>query len=298
MFEGVKTVWNSVGQPIFNLIQDCVGIVRDAFAERMPEIKEFVSGCFEDIGEFWTDNLKPCFEAIGNFIETYLAPIFKDVFENRIKNTISTVFNLIKNLWNNTLKPVFTGITDFLTGVFTGNWRQAWNGIKSIFTGIVNGILIGAETLVNGAISAINRIIEGINSLGVVKAIAEVFGVSGIPLIREVRLPRLEKGGILEKGQVGLLEGNGAEAVVPLDRNQAWINAVARDMQTAGIGGQNDVVTGYFQQLLDMLADYFPQLLNAAGHDIVTNDGVIVAHYAPMMNSELGRISTRKDRGR
>lgn len=46
-----------------------------------------------------------------------------------------------------------------------------------------------------------------------------------------VNLPRLEKGGVLKKGEVGLLEGNGAEAVVPLEKNKGWIKAVANDMK-------------------------------------------------------------------
>lgn len=40
-------------------------------------------------------------------------------------------------------------------------------------------------------------------------------------------IPELAKGGVLEKGQTGFLEGNGAEAVVPLDQNDKWTAAVA-----------------------------------------------------------------------
>ncbi len=36
---------------------------------------------------------------------------------------------------------------------------------------------------------------------------------------------------MLEKGQVGLLEGSGAEAVVPLEKNKKWIKAVANDLK-------------------------------------------------------------------
>lgn len=290
----LQTVWNTVGQPIFDLIQNCVGIVRDAFSERMPEIQGFVSQCFEDISNFWNNNLKPCLDAIKGFIENTLAPAFQAVFEGVVGKVIDDVFGTIVDLWNNTLKPVFTGITDFLTGVFTGNWEQAWNGIKNIFEGIWEGIKTAFKLPINWIIDGINAFIRGINKIKIPDWVP-VVGGKGFH-INEI--PRLEQGGILEKGQVGLLEGNGAEAVVPLDQNQAWINAVARDMKAAGIGGQSEVLTHYFQQLLDMLADYFPQLLNAAGHDIVTNDGVIVAHYAPMLNSELGKISSRKGRGR
>lgn len=36
---------------------------------------------------------------------------------------------------------------------------------------------------------------------------------------------------MLKKGEVGLLEGSGAEAVVPLERNKYWIKAVANEMK-------------------------------------------------------------------
>ena len=300
-FEGLwaelQEIWESLGQPIWDLIQDCIGIVRDVFAERLPEIKEFVQQCFGDIQKFWNNNLKPCFEAIGGFIKNTLAPIFKDVFESKIKAAISNTFNFIKDLWNNMLKPIFTGITDFLTGVFTGNWKKAFEGLLSIVKGIFNGVISGVERMINGAIGALNGLIGGIN--GIISKAGKVLGLNiSIPEIKKLSLPRLEQGGILEKGQVGLLEGNGAEAVVPLDQNHAWISAVARDMKSAGIGGQGEVLVTYMQQLIDMLADYFPQVIAASGHNIVTNDGMVLAHYGPLMNAELGRISNRKDRGR
>ncbi len=44
------------------------------------------------------------------------------------------------------------------------------------------------------------------------------------------RIPYLYNGGVLERGQVGILEGNGAEAVVPLERNRKWISKVSEEM--------------------------------------------------------------------
>ena len=52
-----------------------------------------------------------------------------------------------------------------------------------------------------------------------------------ISTINPLSIPRLEKGSVLKKGEVGLLEGNGAEAVVPLERNKHWIKAVANEMK-------------------------------------------------------------------
>ncbi|MCI8308929.1 MAG: hypothetical protein HFJ45_01645 [Clostridia bacterium] len=44
-------------------------------------------------------------------------------------------------------------------------------------------------------------------------------------------IPLLYRGGILKKGQVGLLEGNASEAVVPLENNKFWIQKVADEFK-------------------------------------------------------------------
>lgn len=198
---------------------------------------------------------------------------------DKVKEVASSVWEGIKNVWGKATDWFDKKIVQPITELFT----RLGSGIKEAFKKPINWIIDGINTFIRG----INKIkipdwVPGVGGKG--------FNIS--------TLPRLEKGGILEKGQVGLLEGNGAEAVVPLDQNSAWIKAVANDMKAAGIGGHSDVLASYFQQLLDMLADYFPQILSVAGHDIVTNDGAIIARYAPMMNSALGKISARKDRGR
>ena len=296
LWEAVQNAWNSYGQPCWDAVQKGIEVVAGYFAEKMPEIQKFVSQCFTDIGVLWTDHLKPCLEAIGDFVANVLAPIFKTIFIESIVPAIETAFGHIKNAWNNVLKPVFTGITDFLAGVFTGNWRKAFEGLVSIVKGVFNGIIGGVEIMVNSVVRGINKIITGINN--VVSKAGAALGLNvSIPSLNTVSLPRLEKGGLLEKGQIGLLEGNGAEAVVPLDRNRAWISAVAKDMDSV-MGGGSDRVIDLLERLMELLGDYFPQLLEAAGHDIVTDDGAIIARYAPHMNAALGRIATKKERGR
>lgn len=49
---------------------------------------------------------------------------------------------------------------------------------------------------------------------------------------------------MLRKGEVGLLEGTGAEAVVPLERNKYWIKAVANEMKDqmkSSVSGINNI---------------------------------------------------------
>ena len=73
--------------------------------------------------------------------------------------------------------------------------------------------------------------LRGINILGV-KPFGWL-GTIGVP-----QIPELEMGGVLKKGQVGLLEGKGGEAVIPLERNTGWLNKIADILnQKIGLGG-------------------------------------------------------------
>lgn len=70
------------------------------------------------------------------------------------------------------------------------------------------------------------------------------------------------KGGVVEKGEIALLEGDGAEAVVPLHQNRMWISRVAQDMKNAldycqsSSGSKNDnALLELIYELLERLPD-------------------------------------------
>jgi soluble cytochrome b562 len=176
-----------------------------------------------------------------------------------IKPIVQVLFEGIGVLWDTMLKPILSGIITFLTGVFTGDWKKAWQGVQDIFSSIWNGIKEAFKVPINWIIDKLNTFLRSVNNI---KIPAWVPGVGGmgfnIPLI-----PKLEEGGILEKGQVGLLEGNGAEAVVPLDQNRAWISAVAKDMESAGIGGNGQQMQE-MKQAFDRFVLDLPEMLKDA----------------------------------
>ena len=52
------------------------------------------------------------------------------------------IFSNIANIVT-TVQGVFRGFLDFIVGVFTGDWKKAWGGIKTIFTSVLDGISKG-----------------------------------------------------------------------------------------------------------------------------------------------------------
>lgn len=97
-------------------------------------------------------------------------------------------------------------------------------------------------------------------------------------------VPQMATGGVLKKGQIGFLEGDGDEAVVPLEKNTGWISKLAEKINNSGGG---DVV------------DKLDELIKAiSSMNIVLDTGTMVGEMAPAMDAELGEILTAKERGR
>lgn len=99
------------------------------------------------------------------------------------------------------IKLIFSGLVEFIAGVFTNDWDRAWNGLKSIFKGVINGILTIYEAMVNNIISGLNVVIRGIKKFTAFKLPDWMGGYSfngiSIPEIPRARIPRLAAGAVI-----------------------------------------------------------------------------------------------------
>jgi len=109
--------------------------------------------------------------------------------------------------------------------------------------------------------------------------------------VGKISLPRLAKGGVLERGQIGLLEGSGAEAVVPLENNKAWISRVAEDMNKL-----QQVPQYADDRIVNMLARIIVLLEELKGMQVCLDSGALVGELAQPMNQKLGMIYNRNNR--
>lgn len=226
---------------IMAVINNC----RKSFSMAWKGIKKVWNAAPAFFKGIW-NGIKSAFAAVGKF--------FKDIFTtawNGIKSVWSAVTGFFSGIWNG-IKGIFSAVGTWFSGIFGKAWAgiknafspmvkffsDTWQKIKDIFskvgtaiadgikgavTAAINGILGTATKIINGFISAINACISVINAIP---------GVS-INKLDKLNAPQLAEGGVLKKGQVGILEGNGAEAVVPLEKNTEWISKVADQMAAA-----------------------------------------------------------------
>lgn len=170
----VMNVYNEWIQPAIDTV---IGIVSDLWEYTLRPIFEQVISVATKIGEcvaaLWSNVLSP----VVNWLVEVLAPVVKNVL-NVIRGVFQTVFKVIGDIISGFLKAL-GGITDFLTNVFKGNWKKAFQSIFDVLDGILQmviGVIKGAFNLV---IDALNALISAVYS--VFSTVANIIGkASGI----------------------------------------------------------------------------------------------------------------------
>jgi hypothetical protein len=124
--------------------------------------------------------IQPILQAILALIQ-FLMPTILSI----VKTAITAIGGVIKGI-----VTVIQGIINFITGVFTGNWKQAWEGVKQVFSGVFGGIKSIAKGVINGVIDILNIGIRAMNKLKIPKGIP-VVGGKGINI---PEIPQFAKG--------------------------------------------------------------------------------------------------------
>lgn len=83
-----------------------------------------------------------------------------------ITGAVTAAFSILGSIVTAAL-GVFSGLIEFITGVFTGDWSMAWQGVVDIFSSIFGGLQGICDGILQGIKAAINGVIGGINSISV-----------------------------------------------------------------------------------------------------------------------------------
>lgn len=231
VIEKISALWNDHIKPFW---EDHLKPALKETGEKLSElwnvtIEPIVTWIGEKVQDLWNNFLSP-------FIDFIVGLFCKD-FQNTF-DTLGDVFNTFFETASNiidSVKDVLGGIIDFINGAFSDDWDKAWEGIKTIFKGVVNGIISLFEGMINFVIDGINGFLKKINTA--VSAVGDIIGQNwDIGLhVEHLKIPRLARGGIVPTATLAQIGEAGREAVLPLENNTEWMDMLA-DRLAAKIG--------------------------------------------------------------
>lgn len=192
VFSGaVRTVFTGFFDILNDWYDKYISPIFDRLAPKMTElVQQHLVPLIESFGNFfgmlgteimylWNEVLIPLIAWFEENIIPILIPILETIGETFI-DIAGVIMDNIGVLMND----VLPGLIKFITGVFSGDWKKAWQGIANVFVGIWNIIIQTIETVVNSAIRAINKLIDSANS------VASAIGLPTLPNIDKIELPR------------------------------------------------------------------------------------------------------------
>ena len=231
LIEGLKNIIDGFGK-----------FFKGVFTGDLKLAAEGAKQIWEGLKQTWNVIVNSIKDAWSAFI-TWLQgknPALAAIFE-----TIGKLFSDQYNAW----KKILSGLITFLTGVFTGDWKKAWNGVLDILKGVWNLIVGTVEGAINFIIDGINLLISALNKIHfevpdwVPLVGGKSFGINITPVSR-VSLPRLASGAVIPPNREFMAvlgdQKSGTNIETPL---ATMVQAFKQAMnETGGMGGRSITV--------------------------------------------------------
>lgn len=297
----VTTIWNNIKTTISTVITAVKNVLSTAWEAIKVIIKNVMNIIFSIIKGDW-DSVKQSISNILNAIKSVISSVW-----NGIKSVLSSVMNGIKN----TMSSIWNGIKNTVSSVV--------EGVKSVVTSKFNLIKDAMEKPVQKARDTIKAIIDKIK--GFFSGAKMEFPNIKLPHFKLSpsgwKISDLLNGSIPKLGiewyakamnnpivmtkptiwgydpTTGNLRGGGEAGTEVV----SGANTLMGMIRTA-VAGENDVLVYLLSKLIDMLAAYFPEALDAMRTPATFDPDRAAVVLAKPINKELGKLTTQKGRGR
>lgn len=234
----IEGVTNLGGTLLGTLIPNIANGVATFFSNLCADIAQFFTNAWNSICALWS--------TVGNWFNTkVITPVdtFFSTLGTKIATSFTTSWTKVKAEWgvvtdwfkSKIIAPVQTAFESMCSSV-GGFFVSLWDRIAGVFAGVggwfqsnvVDAINSAFRALVNGAISLLERMLNGIirplnNFIGKVNSVLSIVG-GGISTISYVSIPRLANGGFVDEGQLFIAREAGAEMVGRIGRKTAVAN--------------------------------------------------------------------------
>ena len=233
IWDGIVAIFTPIGEWFSERWNDITTVLADVakwFGDMFQKAWNALTNVFSSIGTWFGERWNDVTTALSN-VATWFGNIFKTAFE-AVKNAFSTIGSFFSGVWT-TVKNIFVNAGQMVGSAVGGAFKSAVNAVLGTIENVVNGFI----GMINGVIGLINKI-PGV-SLG---------------SVGYVSLPRLARGGIVDRPTVAMIGEAGKEVVMPLENTGflqtmgrivggAVVNALGGGLpQSGGFSGNGDIV--------------------------------------------------------
>lgn len=270
IIDALQQIWNNVLVPLINwILQNVIPLLApvvkwlgDAAIDLLGAAVEMANGILDMLGGLidflvgvFTGDWKKAFSGAGQIAQGFadacgaviewIGDYILSPFMSLVKKLFSVdwvkyfgvagiapqvLCDLIKSIFK-TMKNVFIGIMNFIKYAFTGDWRNAWQSVKNIFSSIMSGIGDVVRAPINGIISMVNQAIGAINNL--------IRGVNRIPHVNIPtigRIPHLASGAVIPPNQEFLAMLGDQKSGNNIEAPEGLIRKIVREESGKGNG--------------------------------------------------------------
>ena len=195
-----QSIWDNVLEPIITPFLETISWLWD----------KHLKGLIQNIGEFIAELIDGALKIYNKFIQPIvmwllekLAPAWS-FLTTTVIGLLGSMFGFISDIVSAIMRTL-TGLIKFITGVFTGDWKKAWEGVKDIFKGIFDMLKSIVTTPINYIIDVLNGLIAGLNKIKF-DVPDWVPGIGGKKFGFDIpKIQKFENGGVLFKETYGVM---------------------------------------------------------------------------------------------
>lgn len=135
VFGAVLDAYNTYLAPTFQKIAEKTrSFITDSLNPLVQKFTDFVGKVVDGIAEIWDKTIAPFIAWLIDKTAPKIAKFIKDISDNAL-GFWTVISKVVSDLLD-----ALGGVVDFLVGVFTGDWKRAWEGIKTTFSSIMQAI--------------------------------------------------------------------------------------------------------------------------------------------------------------
>lgn len=287
LLQSMSDFWAKWGAPIFSNFRTAIRKTGDTLQNIWENIlKPVWDNIMKVVDELWTAHLKPLvdnfLDFVGEFVNgaleiynKFISPVVNwlvNVFGPPVSKVFNTIVDTVGKMVGNIVDAVsgiitaLKGVVQFVSGVFSGDWGKAWEGIKNIFKGVWDALVSIIKTPINAVIGLINGMLSAI--VGAVNAVIRALntisfdipdwvpGIGGMHFgfdfgeLTPPQIPYLAKGGLAYQPTLAMVGDNknartDPEVISPLSKLQGIIS------QSGGNG--NDRIYELLMKIYELL---------------------------------------------